>query len=439
MDTRSDFESDPRRQPTPRNEAADAKPASRPPPRPMGVLPTVSVTPKSPSIQPTSPQGQPVSRPRTESEPPRPNRPSSKKSDGLGGLYFLLASAVLMFGIWFVGPRLVEEYQYAVTVGKLRAEYENAVVQLDKAPLSGVSQAYQLVAQKIRPSVVSIKVTNAKGKAAGLGIGSGVIMSSDGFILTNAHVLEDAATFYVELHDRRRFQAKFIGTDRISDLAVLKIDAPDLIPATWGNSDEVDVGSIVWAIGSPFGFQQTVTSGILSGKDRPGDLEHQKQSLLQTDAAVNPGNSGGPLVDAQGRVIGINTSIVGETFQGISFAVPSATAKFVFKELVEDGDVTRGYLGVLPSEVNYDDAVQMQLPDLDGAKLTQVVRGSPAYRAGIRPLDIIRSWDGIPIKEFKNLFYLAETTPPNTTVNVTLIRDGHEHTLPVTVGRLPQR
>ena len=416
MDTRSDFEPDPRR---------DQSPPESPsvPARPMGVLPT------APNNAPSQVEF---------SERPVETRRSvpTKSSDGMWGLYFLLASATLMFGIWFVGPRLVEEYHYASTVGRLRAEYENAVVQLDKRPLEGVSNAYQLVAQKIRPSVVSIKFEKVDRTASGLA--SGVIMSNDGYVMTNAHVLEDGGVFHVELHDRRRFRATLVGMDVISDLAVLKIDAPNLIPATWGDSDEVDVGSIVWAIGSPFGFQQTVTSGILSGKDRPGDPTHQKQSLLQTDAAVNPGNSGGPLVDAQGRVIGINTSIFGETFQGISFAVPSSTAKFVFRELVEDGAVTRGYLGVLPAEVDHDDAVRMQLPDLDGAKLSTVVIGSPAHRAGIQPLDVIRSWDGIPIREYKNLFYLAETTPPNTTVTVTLFREGQEHTVPVTVGQLPR-
>ena len=372
-------------------------------------------------------QTQPVHR-----HPPRTNHP---QPSGLGGLYFLLATMALMCGLWFIGPRLVQEYHYAAAVGKLRGEYDNAVVQLEKQPLHNVSRAYQLVAQKIRPSVVSINAIKARFEEAGLG--SGVIMSEDGYIMTNAHVLENATRFFVELHDRRRFEAHLIGTDSISDLAVLKIKAPKLIPATWGESDDVDVGSIVWAIGSPYGFQQTVTSGILSGKDRPGDPQHKKQSLLQTDAAVNPGNSGGPLVDAQGRVIGINTSIFGETFQGISFAVPSATARFVFQQLIENNKVTRGYLGVLPAEVNHDDAVRLQLPDLDGAKLRTVVSGSPAFEAGIRPYDIIRSWDGIPIKEFRDLFRLAETTPPNTTVNITLLRGGKEHMTQVTVGTLP--
>lgn len=367
-------------------------------------------------------------------------RPSGVvESRGLGGLYFLLASAALMFGIWFIGPRLVEEYHYAATLGKARAEYENAVVHLDKQPLANVSLAYQLVAQRIRPSVVCVNAirANRDGRPDGSGLGSGVIMSSDGYILTNAHVLKDAVSVRIQLHDRREFTASLVGSDIISDLALLKIDATDLTPATWGESEAINVGSIVWAIGSPYGFQQTVTSGIISGKDRKGDQYHPKQSLIQTDAAVNPGNSGGPLVDSQGRVIGINTSIYGDTFQGISFAVPSETAKFVYQQLIQDGKVTRGYLGVIPMQVNHRDAIRLGLPDLDGAKMKSVQYGSPAHLAGIRRWDVIRSWNGVDVKDFKHLFRLAEMTTPDTRVEVSWISNGQEHSADITVGTLP--
>lgn len=363
----------------------------------------------------------------------RPDRP--EHSDSSGGLYFLFATAATLFGVWFVGPRLVEQYHYAAEIGKSRAQYENAVNQLSDSPLFNVSQAYQLVAQKVRPSVVSINAIKSHRESSGLG--SGVVMSTDGYVMTNAHVLEDASRFFVQLDDRRRYEATLIGTDKISDLALLKISAPSLIPAEWGDSEHAEVGSIVWAVGSPYGFQQTVTSGILSGKDRPGEGLSGKQNLLQTDAAVNPGNSGGPLVDSQGRVIGINTSIFGETFQGISFAVPSSTVTFVYQQLKQHGFVTRGYLGVLPAEVDFSDVQRLNLPDLNGAKLSRVLYNSPADRAGIRPNDIIRSWNGTPIKEFKTLFRLAEMTKPTETVLVTLIRDGQEHRTQVTLGELP--
>ncbi len=398
---------------------------------------STSPTSRSPLSYPVGMRQKRASDSQLENQPPTRSRNREPRTASepvsLGGLYFLLASAALMFGIWFIGPKLVEEYNYAATIGKARAEYDNAVEKLKDQPLANISQAYQLVAQKIRPSVVSvraIKTTRAPG-----GLGSGVIMSSDGYIMTNAHVLEGASRFFVELHDRRQYKAVLIGKDAISDLALLKIDAPNLIAANWGDSDASDVGSIVWAIGSPYGFQQTVTSGILSGKDRPGDANHSKQNLLQTDAAVNPGNSGGPLVDSLGRVIGINTSIFGETFQGISFAVPSATAMFVYQKLKEEGKVIRGYLGVRPTAVDSRDARRMNLADLDGAKLLGVVSRppSPAYKAGLQENDIIRSWNGIEIKEYKTLYRLAEMTEPFSTVDITLIRNGEQLRTQVTL------
>ncbi len=447
MDSNSEFESGPldrpKNVPSPQDSAFLPKPVSIRPVVDLPISQPGSTDQNSnlagPSVLRIVNSGQVPSHTRpiavTAEKDPGHQQKTDPESSDLGGLYFLLATAALMFGIWFIGPRLVEEYHYAAALGRTRGEFENAVSQLEKQPLSNVSQAYQLVAQRIRPSVVSINAIKSGRDRSGLG--SGVIMSKDGYVMTNAHVVEDARRFYVELHDRRRYSAELIGTDSISDLALLKIDAPNLIPATWGESDNVNVGSIVWAIGSPYGFQQTVTSGILSGKDRPGDPDHQKQSLLQTDAAVNPGNSGGPLVDSQGHVIGINTSIFGETFQGISFAVPSATAKFVYDQLLENGNVTRGYLGVLPAEVDYQDVVRMQLPDLDGAKLRGVVRGSPAYQAGIRENDIIRSWDGMEVKEFKNLFRFAEMAKPSSRVKVSLLRNGEERVTEVTVGTAP--
>lgn len=403
-------------------------------------LPTRSSSAKRPLTIPEDPNFlPPVESCRNAASRTRRDREASDESNGMGGLYFLLASAALMFGIWFIGPRLVEEYHYAARLGRARAEYDNAVIQLEKQPLANVSYAYQLVAQRIRPSVVSVNAikSNRNGVADGSGLGSGVIMSTDGYILTNAHVLEEASVFKIQLHDRREFDASLVGVDLISDLALLKIDAPNLKPATWGDSDSMNVGSIVWAIGSPYGFQQTVTSGIISGKDRPGDRLHPKQSLLQTDAAVNPGNSGGPLVDARGRVIGINTSIFGDTFQGISFAVPSATAKFVYQQLIQNGRVTRGYLGVVPTEVDHRDAIRMKLPDLDGAKLQEVRFGSPAHRAGIRQWDVIRTWNGVDVKDYKHLFRLAEMTRPDTRVEVSLVRNGKEQLKEVTVGTFP--
>ena len=356
-----------------------------------------------------------------------------------GNAYFVLTFLITLLSAWFIGPRLVEEYYYAASRGEARAEYDHAVEHLDQGPLNNVSLAYQLVAQRIKPSVVSLRVAK-NGRSGDMeGIGSGVIFSEDGHIVTNAHVVKNGLSFEVRLYNRRVYLAELVGIDADSDIAVLKIDAPNLVPANWGDSDKVDVGSMVWAVGSPYGFQHTITSGILSGKDRPGgDSNHFKQSLLQTDAAVNPGNSGGPLVDAQGHVIGINTSIFGETFQGISFAVPSATAKFVFDELVKNGRVVRGYLGVYPLPVDSRQVDYLKLPDLNGAQLINVLKGSPADRAGIRQGDIIRTFNGEPICSERDLFRLAESTPPNSTVVVSFLRDGLEYSTQVKMAEKPE-
>lgn len=366
------------------------------------------------------------------------------RSVGSGSLwpaYTLFTSTVLLLAAWLIGPRLVEEYNFAATRGKVRAEYENAVRLLEDQPLEKVSKAFQLVAHKVRPSVVSInaikEISGGRPGSQLTGFGSGVIMSSEGYIITNAHVLEDASSCQVQLHDRSRYKAQLVGVDLVSDLAVLKIDAHSLVPAKWGNSDQASVGSIVWAIGSPYRYEQTVTSGILSGKDRPGD-KTRKQNLLQTDAAVNPGNSGGPLVDANGDVIGINTSIYGESFQGISFAVPSTTAQFVYRQLIEKGKVVRGYLGVQPREVSHRLAANWSLPDLDGALLEGVITNSPADLAGIRGGDVIRSWNGKAIRRYNTLYQLAGMTEPNSKVDVVLIRNGQEMHKEVIVAEYPQ-
>ncbi len=376
----------------------------------------------------------PVQRSTNHRQSTRDNFEVDSSSRSLIPAYALFTSTVLLLAAWLIGPRIVEEYTYAATRGKVRAQYENAVDLLQARPLENVSLASQLVAQKIKPSVVSIHAGRTNDNQRGYG--SGVIMSSAGYIISNAHVLEGASSCMVQLHDRSQYKAKLVGVDLVSDLAVLKIDANNLVPAVWGDSETAEVGSIVWAIGSPYRYEQTVTSGIISGKDRPGD-KSRKQNLLQTDAAVNPGNSGGPLVDASGNVIGINTSIYGETFQGISFAVPSSTAEFVYGQLIENGSVVRGYLGVKPEEVRYRMAASGYLPDLNGAVLTVVYKNSPADLAGFKEGDVIRKWNGQAVKQYNSLFQLAERSPPNSTVEVVLIRDGHSLKKNVVIGELP--
>ena len=355
---------------------------------------------------------------------------------------FWLSSAILfLLIIWKVGPVMIEDYQYSLTRGKVRAEYDNAVEQLASDPLDGVSRAYQLVAQNIRPSVVSIRtlkkvrdIRNGQGRSIEPGQGSGVIMSEEGYLLTNAHVVRGASSIEVTLFDRRVFAAMIVGeTDQFNDLAVLKIEASNLIPAQWGDSDELQVGSIVWAIGSPFGLEQTVTSGIVSAKNRY-DKNSPQLELLQTDAAVNPGNSGGPLVDSQGRVVGINTSIFGNEFLGISFAVPSVQAKFVYDQTIKNGFVTRGIIGARPAPIFQTDASRFGLPDTNGALLEVVEPNSPAKRSGLRRHDVVRSWNGYPIRDYNQLFRYVSMTEPYSVADVGIIRNGHPKSLKVQVG-----
>ncbi len=385
--------------------------------------------------------GHPVaSPPGPAAGPPATPRGLDPRPDavaGGSGIVWFSASVLLLLAAWFVGPELVARYQYAATRGRVTAEYENARNVLADAPLAGLSSAYQLVAQRIRPSVVSIYAVDPPANGRTIrpsgGQGSGVIMSRDGYILTNRHVVLNARAINIMLDDRREFPATVIGLDERSDLAVLKIDAEGLLPAEWGDSDEVQVGSMVWAVGSPYGLQQTVTSGILSAKERR-DASGDAQEYLQTDAAINPGNSGGPLVNAKGEVIGINTSIYGESFLGISFAVPSSIARFVFNQLVDHGRVTRGFLGILPREVVHTDLLRHGLPDLNGAVVQRIPGGGPAERSDLRVGDIIRRWEGKAITSYNTLYRYIGESPPNSRANVEIIRDGQTLRLQVPVG-----
>ena len=364
-------------------------------------------------------------------------------------LFWFCFFAFLGFAIWKIGPSIVENYQFAVTKGKIRAEYEHAVENLNNNPLGDVSQAFQLVAQRIRPSVVSIRCDKIirdqlNRPAKGEGQGSGVVMQEDGYILTNAHVIDNAEAIEITLYDKRQYTAQVVGLDELTDLAVLKINANNLIAAEWGDSDRLEVGSIVWAVGSPFGLDYTVTSGIVSGKNRveakplPRNgvtyRESPHQELLQTDAAVNPGNSGGPLVDSQGQVIGINVSIVGEQFLGISFAVPSSIAKFVFDEISANGTIDRGYFGFDPDPIFQSDADRVGLPDLNGALISVVQPNSPAQQAGLRRGDVIRTWNGKPVTDHSIIFRYSLTTPPQSRVTLTVFRDGEERSTTLTAG-----
>jgi len=364
----------------------------------------------------------------------------------LSKIMWLSAALLVVIGVWYAGPRVVEQYHYAAIKGRTQAEYDVAKVALKDEPLANLSAAYGLVANRIRPSVVHIDTTSTSTSEApeeiyrgfhfeSKGQGSGVIMDAAGYILTNEHVVDGAAKIRVTLADRRTYEAKVIGTDRDTDLAVLKVEATDLIPADWGDSDQAKFGSLVWAVGSPFGLTQSVTHGIVSANHRRVDNPYQ--DLIQTDAPINPGNSGGPLVNANGEVIGINTSILGKSYQGVSFAVSSVVARDVFEKLKRDGKVHRGFLGVSPGLVTPLISQKMNLLSMNGALITKVESGSPADKAGILEGDIIVSWNGADIDTDIKLFRQVGMTQADTTAEVKLIRGGQETTTFVQVGSKP--
>ncbi len=271
------------------------------------------------------------------------------------------------------------------------------------------------------------------------GIGSGVIVTKNGYILTNNHVVDGADEVKVALQDGREFTAKVVGRDPKSDVAVVKIDAKDLPAVAMADSDKVEVGDVVLAIGNPFGIGQTVTTGIVSATGRAGAVGLDYEDFIQTDAAINPGNSGGALVDAEGRLIGINTAILSRSGgnQGIGFAIPVNLARDVMDSLIKDGRVTRGYLGVMIQDVNPSLAKEFKLKDNKGALVSDVTPESPAKKAGFQEGDLILEFNGKKVTDSRHLKLEVARTRPGETVPVKILRDGGTKTLEVKVKELP--
>ncbi len=268
------------------------------------------------------------------------------------------------------------------------------------------------------------------------GMGSGVIVTPDGYILTNAHVVKDADEITVNLSDKRSLPAKVVGIDPNSDIAVIKIDAKNIPAAAFGDSDKMRVGSFVMAVGSPFGLNRTVTSGIISAKGRTNVGIVDYEDFIQTDAAINPGNSGGPLVNIEGEVVGINTAIASRSggYQGIGFAIPSNSAKLVMEELIKNGTVRRGLLGVRTQDVNQALAKSYGLPEVGGAVVSMVEPGSPAEKAGVKKDDVIVKFNGQPIGGAAELKNVVGRERPDSTVKLTLFRNKKTADVSVKMG-----
>ena len=270
--------------------------------------------------------------------------------------------------------------------------------------------------------------------------GSGFIISEDGYILTNNHVVENASEILVALSDRRERMATLVGSDKLSDLALLKIDAEDLPMVKLGSSEQLEVGEWLVAIGSPFGFEYSVTAGIVSAKGRslPMEAEGNYVPFIQTDVAINPGNSGGPLFNLKGQVVGINSQIFTRSggFMGLSFAIPIDVAMEVVAQLKDKGAVARGWLGVLIQRVDRDLAESFGMDRAAGALVTQVFANSPASKGGLREGDIIVSFDGKPIDLSSDLPHVVGRTQAESEVDVVVVRDSARKTLKIKVGLL---
>ena len=318
---------------------------------------------------------------------------------------------------------------------------------------NGLSEAFKRGAAAIEPSVVHITTRERirrygrdffgrrvpLGDRVRRGLGSGVIIDESGLILTNNHVTRQGDVLTVRLYDGREYEAELLGADEATDIAVLRIDADGLQAAPLADSDAIEVGEWVLAIGSPFGLEQTVTAGIVSAKSRqlPGAEEGAMfQEFIQTDASINPGNSGGPLVTLEGKVVGINTAIVSASRQsaGLGFAVPANIARAVMESILDDGSIERAFLGVEMAELDPQVRRQLGLEPDEGVRITSVTAGTPADTAGIQPGDIVLTVNGREviggINRFRNLVALSE---PGSRVNIVVLRDGERRTVTATL------
>ncbi len=271
------------------------------------------------------------------------------------------------------------------------------------------------------------------------GLGSGVIISKDGYILTNNHVVENADEIKVTLpNGADEYTAKVVGTDPKSDIAVLKIDAKDLPAITFADSDKIEVGDVVLAVGNPFGIGQTVTMGMISATGR-ASMGMEYEDFLQTDAAINPGNSGGALVDAEGRLVGINTAILSRSGgnQGIGFAIPSNMARNIMDSLVTNGRVVRGFMGVHIQDLTPGLAKEFKISKSEGAVVSDVTAKGPAEKAGLKSGDVIVEFDGKPVTDSRHLKLQVAQTAPEKTVPLEVYRDGKKKEMTITLRELP--
>lgn len=369
--------------------------------------------------------------------------------------WLLLAQWVtVLVAVWFVLATLKPEWlpaRLGATVRVLEAPAG--------APGAVMPGSLSPAARKASPAVVSITTRQAvapqphrndpwfrffngdpEDDEPETGLGSGVIVSPDGYILTNNHVVEGADEIEVTLSDSRRARAKVIGTDPDTDLAILRIDLDRLPVIVWGNSDAVQVGDRVLAIGNPFGVGQTVTSGIISALGRNQLGINTFENFIQTDAAINPGNSGGALVDVNGHLLGINTAIYSRSGgnMGIGFAIPVSTARQVLEGIVKDGQVVRGWLGVEPLQITPELAETFGLQQKEGVIVTGVLQGGPAAKAGLKPGDVIARVAGQEVGNVSELLTRIAALAPGQSARIDIVRRNQPMSLEVVPAQRPK-
>jgi len=367
---------------------------------------------------------------------------------------FFWISAILLLGFFLGG------IAYYLLSKTLAPQYQPFSPRIP-AQIQETSKAFSEIVSSVSPAVVNISSTKTIRRQQSpfdeffdflypfpdgrskrwkeQSLGSGVIISSDGYIVTNNHVIEKADDIKVFFVDKRSFRAKIVGSDPKTDIAIIKIDATNLPVLPWGDSDNLQVGEFVLAIGNPFGLRNTVTMGIISAIGRTDVGITDYENFVQTDAAINPGNSGGPLVNMKGEVIGINTAIFSRTggYQGIGFAVPSNMVSSVKYQLIKQGKVVRGWIGITIQEMTLEVAQKFGMKTADGVLVTDVAKGGPAHKGGIMRGDIILEFNGKAVNDASLLRNMVAQSEINRQVNLKVARQGNLMNITVTVAALP--
>ncbi len=378
-------------------------------------------------------------------------------------LWLLFAQTVTVgLAIWFIVASLKPEWASSLSGGGSRIHMAANSVPMTEAPanVSPAQSSYRNAAQRAMPAVVNIFTTKGarqpktpfmedplfrrffgdQQEDRQFSLGSGVVVSAEGYILTNNHVIETADEIEIALADGRKAVAKVVGTDPETDLAVVKINLPNLPAIALGHADQAKVGDVVLAIGNPFGVGQTVTMGIISALGRNHLGINTFENFIQTDAAINPGNSGGALIDANGNLLGINTAIYSRSggSLGIGFAIPVTTVKTVMESIINTGQVVRGWIGVEPQDITPELAESFGLTRKSGAIIAGVLKGGPADKAGIRPGDILVAVEGKPVTDTSDMLNLIADLKPGNKAKMTVLRKSQESTIDVTIGKRPR-